>query len=296
MGKSFWADIEVVEWDRLETLRVAHIQFTDAAGNSVADRLPPQYRQFAQLFSREAQQQLPEHGPQDMTIDLEPGKVPPAGHLYPLSKDELDLLKEYLDDMVRTGKIRPSKGSAGAPIFFAKHSSGKLRIVVDYRGLNAVTQKDKYPLPLMSQLMEQVSSAKYFTKLDLKNGFNLIRIAAGDEWKTAFRTRYGSYEYMVMPFGLTNAPAVFQRFINGILSDKVDRGVVVYIDDILIYTEAEEEHTALVTWVLQKLMDAGLCVNIDKCVFHVAEVEFVGYKIGRQGIEMSRDKVEHILD
>ena len=296
MGKSFWADIEVVEWDRLETLRVAHIQFTDAAGNSVADRLPPQYRQFAQLFSREAQQQLSEHGSEDMTIDLEPGKVPPAGHLYPLSKDELDLLKEYLDDMVRTGKIRPSKGSAGAPIFFAKHSSGKLRIVVDYRGLNAVTQKDKYPLPLMSQLMEQVSSAKYFTKLDLKNGFNLIRIAAGDEWKTAFRTRYGSYEYMVMPFGLTNAPAVFQRFINGILSDKVDRGVVVYIDDILIYIKAEEEHTALVTWVLQKLMDAGLCVNIDKCVFHVAEVEFVGYKIGRQGIEMSRDKVEHILD
>ena len=92
MGKSFWADIEIVEWDRLETLRVAHIQFTDAAGNSVADRLPPQYRQFAQLFSREAQQQLPEHASQDMTIDLEPGKVPPAGHLYPLSKDELDLL------------------------------------------------------------------------------------------------------------------------------------------------------------------------------------------------------------
>ena len=224
------------------------------------------------------------------------GKQPPAGHLYPLSKDELDLIKEYLDEMLRAGKIRPSKGAAGAPIFFAKPPGHRLRLVVDYRGLNAVTVKDKYPLPLMTQLMETLSSAKYFSKLDLKNGFNLIRIAKGDEWKTAFRTRYGSYEYLVMPFGLTNAPSIFQRFMNGILSEKLDKGVVVYIDDILIYSETEEEHTRLVSWVLQKLLDNNLCANIDKCVFHQSEVEFVGFTIGGQGVKMSRDKVADLLD
>jgi len=126
-----------------------------------------------------------------MVIDLEPGKQPPSGKLYPLSPAELELLKEYLDEMLRTGKIRPSNSSAGAPIFVAKQANGKLRIAVDYRGLNAITIKDKYPLPLMTTLMEQVGTSQVFSKLDLKLGFNLLRIAEGDEWKTAFKTRYG---------------------------------------------------------------------------------------------------------
>ena len=128
-----------------------------------------------------------------MVIDLEPGKQPPSGKLYPLSPDELELLKEYLDKMLRTGKIQPSKSSAGAPIFFAKQANGKLRIVVDYRGLNAITIKDRYPLPLMTTLMEQVGTSQVCSKLDLKLGFNLLRIAEGDAWKTAFKTRYGLY-------------------------------------------------------------------------------------------------------
>jgi len=288
---------DAMDWatKRIRTVS-AGSQWTDASGEAVELRLPVQYRPFAEVFSREAQQSLPAHGPHDMEINLEPGKVPPAGSLYPLSKDELDLLKDYLEEMTRTGKIRPSSGAAGAPIFFAKQASGKLRIVVDYRGLNAVTVKDKYPLPLMTQLMEQFSESAWFTKLDLKNGFNLIRIAAGDEWKTAFRTRYGAFEYLVMPFGLTNAPSVFQRYMHGLLGEKLDRGIVVYIDDILIYTKTEEEHTELVKWVLQKIKDAGLCVNIDKCQFHVREVEFVGFSIGKGGVSMCTDKVEQILD
>ena len=290
------AKISMIRYDQLEPQVIGTIRWTDKDGGDISLRLPPQYRQFAEVFSQERIHSLPAHGPHDMEIDLVDGKQPPAGHLYPLSKDELDLLKEYLDEMLRTGKIRPSKGAAGAPIFFAKQPSGKLRIVVDYRGLNAVTIKDKYPLPLMTQLMETVSSAKYFTKLDLKNGFNLIRIKKGDEWKTAFRTRYGSYEYLVMPFGLTNAPSVFQRYMNGILSEYLDKGVIVYIDDILIYTETEEEHTRLVKWVLRKLMDNNLCANIEKCVFHAPQVEFVGFTIGSQGVEMSKDKIANILD
>jgi len=167
-----------------------------------------------------------------MTIDLEPGKQPPSGKLYPLSPDELKLLKVYLDEMLKNGKIRPSKSSATAPIFFAKQANGKLRIVVDSRGLNATTIKDKYPLPLMTTLMEQVGTSQIFSKLDLKLGFNLLRIAEGDEWKTAFKTRYGLYEYTVMPFGLTNALSVILRYLNNILADKIDRGVIVYVADI----------------------------------------------------------------
>jgi len=146
-----------------------------------------------------------------------------------------------------------------------------LRIVVDYRGLNAITIKDKYPLPLMTTLIEQVSISQIFSKLDLKLGFKIMCIAEGYKWKTAFKTRYVLYEYTVMPFGLIKAPSVFQRHLNNILGEKIERGVVVYIDNILIYSKTEEEHIELVCWVLQKFTENNLCINIDKCLFHVPE-------------------------
>jgi len=176
----------------------------------LVERLPTQYRGFVRVLGKEAQAALTAHGEQDITIDLESGKQPPSGKLYPLSPDVHELLKEYLEKMLKNGKIRPSKSNVGAPIFFAKQAPGKLQIVVDYRGLNAITIEDKYPLPLMTTLMAQVGISQIFPKLDLKLGFNLLRIAKGDEWKTAFKTRYGLYEYTVMPFGLTNAASVFQ--------------------------------------------------------------------------------------
>jgi len=231
-----------------------------------------------------------------MVIDLEPGKQPPSGKLYPLSLDELELLKEYLDEMLRTGKIRPSQSSAGAAIFFAKQANGKLRMVVDYRGLTAITIKDNYSLPLMTTLMKQVGTSQVFSKLDLKLGLYLLYIAKGDEWKTAFKTCYGLYEYTVMPLRLKNAPSVFQRHLNNILFEKIDCGVVVYIDDILIYTQTEEEHVELMRWVHKKLSENSLCVNIDKCIFYVPEVEFVGFQIARQGVQMSQKTVEDILN
>jgi len=244
---------------------------------TLAERLPVQYRDFVKILGKATQASLPAHGPQDIVIDLERGKQPPPGKLYPLSPDELELLKEYLAKMLRTGKIWPSKRSTRAPIFFGKQANSKLRIVVDYRGLNAIRIKDKYPLPLMTTLMEQVITSQVFSKVDLKLGFNLLSIAEGDEWKIAFKTRYDLYEYTVMPFGLTNALSVFQRHLNNILSEKIDCGVVASIDDILIYTQTEEEHIELVRWVLKKLLYNGLYVNIDNCIFHVPEVEFVGF-------------------
>jgi len=148
--------------------------------------------------------------------------------------------------MLTNGKIHPSKIITGAPIFYAKQANGKVRIVVDYRGLNGITIKDKYPLPLMTTLIEQVGTSQIFFKLDLMLTFMLLHIAEGEERKTVFKTQYGLYEYTVMPLGLTNAPSVFQRHLINILGEKIDQGVVVHIDDILIYSKTEEGHIELI--------------------------------------------------
>jgi len=199
--------------------------------------------------------------------------------------------------MERTGKIKRSTSAAGSPILFVPKPNGRgLRLYVDYRGLNSVTIPNRYPLPLMQELQDRVQGAQWFTKMDLKNGFNLIRIREGDEWKTAFRTRYGLYKFQVMPFGLTNAPSTFQDMINHVLSDLLDVGVLAYMDDILIYAKTREEHDRLVKDVLQRLEDKGLAVAAEKCVWSAQEVEFLGYVIGRNGIEMARNKVEAVLN
>ena len=260
------------------------------------ENVPIFYTEFHKVFGKEMQTELPEHGPQDIAINLLPNSELPAAKLYPMSQDELQVLKEYIEEMMKHGKIQEGSGSAGSPVFFVKEKTGKLRLVVDYRGLNAITIKDAYPIPLMTTLMEQIQGSNYFNKLDLKNGFNLIRVKEGDEWKTAFKTRYGLFEYKVMPFGLTNAPSVFQRYVNHVLREHIDRGVVVYIDDILIYAKTEEELIKLTKSVLKKLEDNKLCINAKKCLFHQSEVEFVGFIIGKDGVKMSEKKVKNIIE
>jgi len=153
--------------------------------------------------------------------------------------------------MLKQGKISPSKSPAGTPILWVPKPEGRLRLVVDYRGLNKVTVHNKYPIPLMTELRDQVRDAQIFTKIDLKDGFHLIRIRKGDESKTAFRTRDGHYQYPAMPFGFVNVPATFQSMMNEILWEFLDQGVVVYIENILIYSQTLEEHIILVRKVLQ---------------------------------------------
>jgi len=258
--------------------------------------VPPQFQQFLGIMSKEAADALPEHRPYDRKIDLREGTTAPWGPIYPLSEVELQTLREWLKEMEKAGKIRKSTSPAGAPIrFVPKPNVRGLRLCVDYRGLNAVTIPNRYPLPLMQELQDRVQGAQWFTKLDLKNGFNLIRIRKGDEWKTVFRTRYGLYEIQVMPFGLTNAPSTFQDMMNHVLSDVLDIGVLAYMDDILIYAKTEEEHDGLVRKVLGRLQANGLAVSPEKCVWKTHEVEFLGYVIGHHGIRMSQDKVEAVL-
>jgi hypothetical protein len=265
-------------------------------GVDISDRIPTEYHEYLSVFNRDAADALPPHRSFDHAIDLKEGEEPPWGPIYALSPTELKALKEYLEEMLRTGKIRPSKSPAGAPILFVPKSQGRgLRLCVDYRGLNKVTVLNRYPLPLMNELRDRVQGAKVFSKIDLKSGYNLIRIKKGDEWKTAFRTRYGHYEYLVMPFGMANAPATFQNMMNEIFKDLVDQGVVVYIDDILIYSETMEKQRELVSEVLRRLQDWNLAAAIDKCVFHVDTVEFLGYVISAKGVAMSKDKVDSLL-
>ena len=269
-------------------------RYTDEDGGDIKLSLLPEYRDYADIFSSEMARALPEHSEHDHRIELEEGKVPPSGPIYPLSRRELDVLYEYIKEMEDSGKIRRSSSPAGAPILFVPKPDGSLRLCIDYRGLNKITIKNKYPLPLMNELRDRLGKATVFTKLDLNNGYYLVRMAPGEEWKTAFKSRYGLYEYTVIPFGLSNAPSTFQSMINHVFRDMLDAGVIAYMDDILIYSETIEEHVSLVRQVMERLRKAGLCVSIKKSCFHQREVEFLGYKISDKGISMTSKKVEDI--
>ena len=196
--------------------------------------------------------------------------------------------------MLAQGKISRSKSPTVAPILFVPKPDGRLRLVVDYRGLNKVTIHNKYPIPMMAELKDRVKNAQIFTKLNLKDGFHLIRIRKGDEWKTAFRTRYGLSEYKVMPFGLVNAPTTFQTMMDEILREFLDDGVFVYIDDILIYSNDPKDHTTLVRKVLQWLRDFQMATSVEKSMFDVKAVDFLDYVIGTDEVTMNEKKVETI--
>jgi len=178
--------------------------------------------------------------------------------------------------MLAKGKIVHSKSPAGAPILFVPKPDGRLRLCVDYRQLNKLTILNQNPLPLMTELRARVAGATIFSKLNLKDGYHLIQIKKCDEWKTAFLTRYGPYEYKVIPFGLVNAPATFQPMMHTILRGFLDRGIIVYRDDILIYSKNMEEHEALVKQLFARIERHDLAISLKKSLFHVDTVEFLG--------------------
>lgn len=219
----------------MKTSLVGVLRLCATDTSPLTSEIPEEYQDFASLFASTAVDTLPEHKPWDHQIPLMDGKEPPYGPIYALSAIELKALRAYLEENLEKGFVRPSSSPAGAPILFVKKKDGSLRLCVDYRGLNGVTVKNRYALPLISELLNRLHKAKCFMKLDFRGAYNLVRIAEGDEWKTAFRTRYGHYEYQVMPFGLTNAPASFQSLVNDVLRPFLDNFAVVYLDDILIY-------------------------------------------------------------
>jgi hypothetical protein len=261
-------------------------------------RIPHELSEYADVFDNRNAEILPQYKSSDHAIPIVEGKEPPYGPLYTLSSRELQLLREYIEEALRRGWIRHSTSPAGAPILFVPKKDGTLRLCVDYRGLNNVTIKDRCPLPLIGETLDRLSGARYYTTLDLKDAYHRIRIKAGDEWKTAFRTRYGHFEYLVMPFGLTNAPASFQAYINKALSAYLDHICVVYLDDILIYSYDEEiaTHWRAVRSVLQSLREAELYVNLKKCTFASTEVHFLGFIVTRRGIRADPARVATVVE
>ncbi|KAL0190875.1 hypothetical protein M9458_013573, partial [Cirrhinus mrigala] len=245
-------------------------------------------------ISKRSAAQLPPRRPYDLAIDLVPGAVPPRGRLYSLSATEHQAMEEYVAEGLRAGTIRPSRSPAAAGFFFVKKKDGGLRPCVDYRELNQITIKNRHPLPLTNTTLDALSGARFFTKLDLRSAYNLVRIRGGDEWKTAFITPTGHYETLVMPFGLCNSPSAFQQLINDVLRDMLGRWCYAYLDDILIYSKTLEEHTQHVRAVLRRLLAHQLYCKLEKCAFHQHSTTFLGFVISSQGVAMDPQKLEAV--
>lgn len=252
--------------------------------------------QYDDVFPKDLPKQLPPHRSIDHKIELVPGSTPPSRPVYRMSPAELDELKKQLTELLDHGFIRPSKSPYGAPVLFVKKKDGSIRMCIDYRMLNKITIKNKYPLPRVDELLDRLQGAKWFSKIDLRSGYHQIRISEGDIEKTAFRTRYGHYEFLVLPFGLTNAPATFMRLINDILNPHLDEFVIAFIDDILIYSKTKEEHEQHIKQVLEILRQHQLYAKGSKSEFCKQHVSFLGYEIGVDGIRMEKEKVKAVCE
>ena len=261
----------------------------------LATKLPKQYHSYLDVFSNKEADTLSEHRTYDHAIHLKEGSQPPASALYGMSRNEMQELRRYLDENLAKGFIRASRSQAASPVLFVKKPGGGLRFCVDYRGLNAITVKNRYPLPLISETLNRLSRAKVFTKLDIISAFNRLRIREGDEALTAFRTRFRLFKYLVMPFGLCNGPTSFQHYIKDTLREYLDDFCTAYLDDILIYSEIEAEHEIHVKRVLQRLREAGLQADITKCEFHVTQVPYLGLITTTEGVRMDPAKIETIV-
>lgn len=279
------------------TTRVLNIRATRTTPPAKLE-IPTEYMEWAEVFSEAKADELPnpEQGAWEHAIDTDEGKQPPYGPVYNLSETELVILREYIEENLKKRWIRRSTSPAGAPIFFVPKQDGTLRLCVDYRGLNDITIKNRHPLPLISETLDRMRGARIFTKLDLRNAYHRVRIKRGHEWKTAFRTRYGHFEYLVMPFGLANAPATFQALMNETLAGLLDTICVVYLDDILVFSKNPAEHKRHVGMVLERLRAHGLYAKLSKCEFNVAEVDFLGYVISANGVAMEKDRITSISE
>jgi len=232
----------------------------------------------------------------EFVIELQPGTAPISMRSYRMPPNELAELKIQLQDLLDKCFIRPSVSPWGCPALFVKKKDKSLRLCVDYRPLNAVTIKNKYPLPRIDILFDQLAGAKIFSKIDLRSAYHQIKIKPCDIPKIAFLTKYGLYEYLVISFGLTNAPAYFMYLMNSVFLPELDKFVVVFIDDILIYSKNEEDHAQHLRIVLQRLRDHHLYAKFTKCEFWLDSVKFLGHTIPSEGISVDPTKVQEVMD
>jgi len=252
--------------------------------------------EYSDRFPPDLPKRLPPQRDVDHRIELVPGSTPPCLATYRMSPTELDELKRQIDDLESKHILRPSKSPFGAPVLLTKKKDGTWRFCVDYRALNAITVKNKYPLPRVDELFDRLHGARYFSKLDLRSGYWQIRVREEDVPKTAFRSRYGSYEWLVLPMGLTNAPATFMHLMNQIFRPYLDQFVIVFLDDVLIYSRTLAEHRRHVRLALDVLRKHQLFAKESKCEFFRDHIDFLGHRVDREGMHMMEDKVKAIRE
>ncbi|GJU03395.1 putative reverse transcriptase domain-containing protein [Tanacetum coccineum] len=232
----------------------------------------------------------------EFQIDLIPGAAPIARAPYRLAPSEMKELSEQLKELSDKGFIRPSSSPWGAPVLFVKKKDGSFRMCIDYRELNKLTVKNRYPLPRIDDLFDQLQGSSVYSKIDLRSGYHQLRVREEDILKTAFRTRYGHYEFQVMPFGLTNAPAIFMDLMNRVCKPYLDKFVIVFIDDILIYSKNKQEHEEHLKLILKLLKKEELYAKFSKCEFWIPKVQFLSHVIDSKGIHVDPAKIESIKD
>jgi hypothetical protein len=232
----------------------------------------------------------------EFSIELLPGTTPISKRAYRMDVKDLIELKKQIEKLLEKSFIRPSSSPWGAPDKFVNKKDGSRRMCVDYRSLNELTIKNKYPLPRIEDLFDQMRGATVFSKIDLRSSYHQLKIRTEDTPKTAFTTRYGLYEFLIMSFGLTNAPTYFMNLMNKVFMEYLDQFVVVFIDDILVYSQNEEAHEEHLRLVLQKLRNNQLYAKISKCDFWLKEVAFLGHIIMNGGIKVDPGKISEILN
>ncbi|XP_073159031.1 uncharacterized protein [Henckelia pumila] len=255
----------------------------------------PVVKEFADVFPNK----IPGFPPTreiEFSIELMSGTLPISKAPYRMTPLELKELKEQLEDLLAKGYIRPSVSPWGAPVLFVRKKDGSMRLCIDYRQLNKATVKNKYPLPRIDDLFDQLQGSSIYSKIDLRSGYHRLRVREADVPKTSFRTRYGHFEFLVMPFGVTNAPVVFMDLMNRIFQKYVDKFVVIFIDDILIYSKNEIEHAEHLIIILQILRQEQLYAKLSKCEFWLDRVVFLGHVVSGEGISVDPSKVEAVIN
>ena len=250
----------------------------------VEELVPQCFHKWKKVFGKVKSERMLTRKPWDHAIDLKEDFVPRKGRIYPLSRIEKEEVRAFVESQLKKGYIRPSKSLQTSPVLFVSKKDGKRRMVQDYHYINKGTIKNSYPLPLISELIDSMGTKGVFTKMDLRWGYNNIRIKEGDEWKAAFTTHLGSFEPTVMYFELTNSPATFQAMMNDLFRDMINKGdIATFIDDILVATKIEKGHDEIVEEVLRQLEENDLYVKPEKCVWKVREIGFLGVIMGPEG-------------
>lgn len=265
---------------------------------AVSDSSFVQYRhkankKFEELFSDNQPEKLPPHRSFDHHIELTTDEFPKP-KVYPTPQKYQEALKQFIEDNLRKGFIRESSSPLASPLFFIPKPNGDLRPIIDYRGVNNITVKSQYPIPLMSAIVNQVASKNIYSSLDMKGAYNLVRVAEGDEWKCAFKTDQGLFEPLVLMYGLSGGPSTFQQYMNYVFREFIGEFMYVYLDDIIIFSQNKQEHDHHLELVRDRLKEHELYLNREKCHFYQDTVKFLGFEIKSNGVAIPQDRMIEI--